>query len=209
MGSSFLTTINVLLGLYCVLIFLKMVVQFGLPNHPARFTLYLVTLCAAVFFSMKALAGLGFLAPVYYMQWKSLPLVAGSIGLLLQVITTLGQLTVIQQKVFSRIPLLAAVIVYSLFSSKANYFFGFCILASAVFLSVSVGKARYQKRMFFKMVLFLSLFGLSTLFNHYWLYVTGELFLFPALFYFSIFQKTFGISALVDDFQSEGPGVVA
>lgn len=209
MGSSFLTTINVLLGLYAVLIFIKMVVQFGLPGHPARFTMYLVTLCGAAFFSMKALVALGPLPPLYYMQWKSLPLVTGGLGLLLQVITTMGQLTVIQQKVFSRIPLLGAVIVYSLFSSHANHFFVFCLIAASLFLIFSVGKARYQKRMFFKMVLFLSLFGALALIYEYWAYVLGELFLFPALFYFSIFQKTFGISAMVDDFQAESSGEVA
>ncbi len=207
MGSSFLTTINVLLGLYCVVIFLKMAIQFGLPTHPGRFTMYLVTLCAAVFFSLKGLAGLGWLAPVYFLKWRTLPIVAGSMALLLQVISTLGQLSLLQQKIFSRLPLIASLLVFAFFPSKADFFFILCLSSGTIFLTVSVGKVRYQKRMFFKMVLFLALFGLFTLPNNYWTYVAGELFLFPALFYFSIFQKTFGISALIEQHQIESPGV--
>ncbi len=208
MGSYFLTTINVLLALYCVVVFIKMIVQFGLPNHPARFTLYLVCLCVTAYFTLKAAAGLGFLAPVYYLQWRSFPLVAGSIGLLLQVITTLGQMGILQQKIFSRMPLLGGLIVVSFFSMHTEVIVGLALVLATLFLTVSVGKARYQKRMFFKMVLFLGLFGASTLINEYWVYALGELFLFPALFYFFIFQKTFGIAAMMDDYQAESSGAL-
>lgn len=209
MGSYFLTTINVLLALYCVVAFIKMVVQFGLPNHPARFTLYLISLCVTAYFSLKAATGLGFLAPVYYLQWRSFPLVAGSIGLLLQVITILGQMGILQQKIFSRMPLLGGLIVFAFFSVYTEVFVGFSLALATLFLSVSVGKARYQKRNFFKMVFFLSLFGASTLVNDYWVYALGELFLFPALFYFFIFQKTFGINAMVNEFQAENSGALS
>lgn len=209
MGSYFLTTINVLLALYCVLALIKMIVQFGVPNHPSRFTLYLVSLSVTAYFSLKATTGLGLLAPVYYLQWRSFPLVAGSIGLLLQVVTTLGQMGILQQKIFSRMPILGGLIVFSFFSAYTEYVMGLAIILASLFLTVSVGKARYQKRMFFKMVFFLSLFGLCTLVNQYWIYVVGELFLLPALFYFFIFQKTFGINAMVDEFQAESSGALS
>lgn len=209
MGSYFLTTVNVLLALYCVAAFIKMIVQFGLPNHPARFMLYLVTLSVTAYFSLKAATGLGLIAPVYYLQWRSFPLVAGSIGLLLQIITILGQMGIFQQKIFSRMPLLGGLIVFSFFSMYADVLVAISLILSTLFLTVSVGKARYQKRMFFKMVLFLSLFGLCTLVNQYWVYALGELFLLPALFYFFIFQKTFGITAMVDEFQAESSGALS
>lgn len=207
MGSSFLTTINVGLGLYSIILFLKLIIQFGLPNHPVRFTMYLVSLCATAFFTMKAIVGLGFIPPVEYMKLRVLPLVIGSLALLLQVITTIGQFSLIQQKIVSRMPLIAGLLVFAFFPQKAEVFFAACVLTAALFLSVSVGKARYQKRIFFKMFFFLVLFSGSVWINHYWVYVLGELLLFPSLFYFFVFQQTFGVSALVSQFQSEDLGV--
>lgn len=198
MGSSFLTTINVALSLYSVILFVKTIVQFGLPNHPARFIMYLVCLCASAYFTLKALTGIGYVAPVDYLKWRTLPLVAGSLGLLLQVISSIGQASRIQQKIISRIPLIFALLVYAVFPTKADFFFIGCILATVLFLSISVGKARYQKRMILKMSLFLLIFGVLIQAGNYWVYNLGELFLFPALFYFFIFQQSFGVSALVE-----------
>lgn len=198
MGSSFLTAINVGLSLYSLVLFVKAVVQFGLPNHPARFTLYLVSLCASAYFTLTALAGLGLISPFDYLRWRSIPIVAGSLGLLLQVIMMVGNFSRIQQKVFSRVPLMVALLFFAFFQSKADLFFGICILASVLFLSISVGKVRYQKRMFFKMSLFISFFAVLTQVGNYWAYNLGELFLFPALFYFFIFQQSYGVSALVE-----------
>ena len=203
MGSSFLTTINLALGLYSIVLFMKLVIQFGLPNHPVRFTMYIVSLCATAFFTMKGLVGIGIIPPVDYMKFRILPMVIGSLALLLQVITSIGQFSLIQQKIVSRMPLIAGLMVFAFFPQKAELFFCICLLAATLFLSVSVGKARYQKRMFFKMVLFLGLFGGALLINQYWVYVLAELLLFPGLFYFFIFQQTFGVSALVEQFQSE------
>lgn len=207
MGSSFLTTINVGLSLYSIILFLKSIIQFGLPNHPARFLLYLVSLCACAFFTMKALTDLGYVSPMDFIRLRALPMVAGSLALLLQVITTVGQFSMIQQKVISRIPLMAALLVFAFFPTHADKFFGVCILAGVLFYSVSVGKARYQKRMFFKMAFFLSVTFLLAMINIFWVYIIGQLFLFFCLFYFYIFQQTFGITALVEKFQAENSGV--
>lgn len=199
MGSSFLTAINVVLGLYCVIIFLKNMIQFGIPNHPARFTLYLVTLCATTFFAMRAMADLGLMNPFVFMRWRALPLVAGSLGLLLQVITIVGHFSHIQQKIISRIPLMGALLFFAFFWEQADWFFGASVLIAVLFLSISVGKARYQKRMLVKMALFVGLFGLFKLSNNFTLYIIGELFLFPALFYFFIFEQSYGVTALVEE----------
>lgn len=203
MGSSFLTTINALLALYSVIVFLKMIIQFGLPNHPGRFTLYLVSLCAAFYFSMKALTGIGLISPMDYLRFRPIPIVGGGLGLLIQIVTSVGKFSIIQQKVISRIPLMAALLVYFFFPSKAELFFGICILAAVLFLTVSVGKARYQKRMFFKMAFFLTLSGLFHLTEHYWSYVLGDIFLFPGLFYFFIIQQTYGVTAMVERYRAE------
>ena len=123
MGSSFLTTINALLALYSVIVFFKMIIQFGLPNHPGRFTLYLVSLCAASYFSMKTLTGIGLISPMDYLKFRAIPIVGGGLGLLIQIITSIGQFSIIQQKVISRVPLMAALMVYFFFTSKAELFF--------------------------------------------------------------------------------------
>ena len=160
MGSSFLTAIHLGLSLYCVINFLKMLVQFGLPNHPARFTIYLVSLCASAYFVMKFLTEMNLVNAFLYMKWRALPLVAGSLALLLQVITVIGNFSQIQQKIISRIPLMMALLFFAFFSEQADYFFIGCVLVSVLFLTISVGKARYQKRMLVKMAFFL--FGSST-----------------------------------------------
>lgn len=207
MGSSFLTAIHLGLSLYCVINFFKMLVQFGIPNHPGRFTIYMVSLCASAFFTLKFLTEINVVNPFLFMKWRALPLVAASLGLLLQVITVVGSFSQIQQKIISRIPLMAAVLFFAFFSSKADYFFGGCILASVLFLTISVGKARYQKRMLVKMTLFLFIFWVFTLFNNFALHIVGELFLFPALFYFFIFQQSYGVSILVERFVEQDSGV--
>lgn len=203
MGSSFLTAIHLGLSLYCVINFFKMLIQFGLPNHPARFTLYLVSLCATAFFSMKFLTELNLVNPFLFMKWRALPLVAGSLALLLQVITVIGNYSLIQQKIISRIPLIMALLFFAFFSEKADYFFIGCVLVSVLFLTFSVGKARYQKRMLVKMAIFLSLFWGLRQFNYFPLFVVAELFLFPALFYFFIFQQSYGVSALVEGYAQD------
>lgn len=206
MGSSFLTAINLVLAVYCVIMFVKMMIQFGLPNHPGRFILYLVSLCATSFFVIKTMTEMNLVSPFLFTRWKSLPLVAGGLGLLLQVITCIGQFSLIQQKIISRIPLMAALLFFAFFEIYADYFLIGCLLAVVLFLSVSVGKARYQKRMLFKMIFFMSLVLVGIVTN-YTVFVVTQLFLFPALFYFFIFQQSYGVSTIVDKHLSENSGV--
>ena len=206
MGSSFLTTINVGLSLYSIILFLKSIVQFGLPNCPSRFLLYLTSFCASAFFTMKALTVLGYLAPFDFIRWQAFPLIAGGVALLLEVVSTLSYFSVLQQKVISRLPIMASALVFAFFPSHSDKLFWVCVLASVLFLSLSVRKARYQKRAFLKMVFFLGIYGLSVLMNQYWVYILGELFLFGSLFYFSIFQQAFGISGMIEKFQADNSG---
>lgn len=206
MGSSFLTAINLVLAIYCVIMFVKMLIQFGLPNHPGRFILYLVSLCATSFFVIKTMTEMELVSPFLFTRWKSLPLVAGGLGLLLQVITCVGQFSLIQQKIISRIPLMAALLFFAFFEIYADYFLIGCLLAVVLFLSISVGKARYQKRMLFKMILFMSLVLVGIVTN-YTVFLVTQLFLFPALFYFFIFQQSYGVSTIVDKHLSENSGV--
>lgn len=199
MDSSFLTWINVGLAFYSVILLLKMMIQFGLPNHPARVTTYLVSLCVSSFFVMKAAAGLGFLSPLDWMNWRTLPLVTGGLAILFQTIMVIGSFSLIQQKVISRLPLMAGLLCLAFFRDRADVFMAFSLGAAGLCLTISRGKARYQKRLFFKMIFFLSLFAVLALAQEYWVFLVGEGFLFFALFYFFLFEQSFALQALIDD----------
>jgi hypothetical protein len=164
-----------------------------------RFGLYVVLLCAVGYFALRAAAALGHVNPFFYLRCRALPLVAGSLGLLLQTISLVARSSGIQQKILSRIPLMAALLFTAFFSSYADWFFGVAITAAVLFLSAAVGKARYQKRALVKFALFLGLAGALSLAGDFRAFVAGQLLLFPALFYFFVFEHAVGVAALVDD----------
>ncbi len=203
MDSSFLTLVNVCLGIYSSYSFVKLVIRFGLPTHPTLFTIYIVSLCAAAYFGMKGVVGLGLISPIVWLKWRPLPLVAGSLALLLQVISTLGKIPVMQQKVISRLPLITGLLFFAFFSMYADYFFALAIALSLGFLSISVGKARHQKRLFVKMGIFLVLFQILRAFNTYWTFVLGESLLLVAMFYFFLFEESLGIKTILEEVSPE------
>jgi hypothetical protein len=209
MDSSFLIGFHVGLGLLACALFLKMIIQFGLPNHPVRVVAYMVSFCAAIYFSGLAATDLGFITPWMWMKWRPLPLIAGSLCLLLQTIMLIGNFSLIQQKVVSRIPLMAALLCFAFFSAYADVVACTFIFLGALFLIVSVRKARYQKRSYLKMAL-MFFFHLACVFSGWYVvYVLGQLFLVATVFYLFIFEHSFGVAALVDDFkmtlQEENP----
>ena len=208
MDSSFLTLVNVALGLFATFSMVKLIIRFGLPNHPARLTIYLVTFCAAIYFGMKAAAALGMVPPFAWMRWRTLPLVAGSLALLLQVFSTIGRISRFQQKEISRLPLIAGMLFFAFFPAYADYFFMGTVVMGCAFLSISVGKSRHQKRLYAKMTLFLALFLLFSMTSIYWLYVVGDALLLGAMFYFFLFEESIGVKAMIEDF-SNGEGMTA
>lgn len=205
MDSSFLTLVNVSLGLYTTICFFKILIQFGLSNHPARYTAHLIVLCVFCYFLGLSLTDLGVIGPLEWMRWRSVPVVAGSLAMLLQVILMGNQFSRVQQKVVSRLPIIAALLCFAFFYEKADYFLIITLVAGSLFLSISVGN-RYQKRQYYKMVFFLSLIYGCKLINIYWVYVLGEMLLFMALFYFFLFEQGFMMAAKMDDFKASLEG---
>ncbi len=199
MDSSFLTVVNVALGLFAAYSFFKIIVRFGLPNHPGRLTIYLVSFSAAIYFGMKAAFGLGIVPPLVWMRWRTLPLVAGSLGLLLQVFSTVGQISQMQQKVISRLPLITGLLFFVFFPGYADYFFTGTVVVGVAFLSISVGKVRHQKRLFLKMSLFMIMFQIIQAFDIYWIFVIGEALLLVAMFYFFLFEESLGVKTIIED----------
>lgn len=202
MGSAFLTTINLGLGLYCVINFIKSLVQFGLPNHPSRFTMYLVNLCVTTLMVMQCLADFHFLSPWHFVNLRAFPLVIGSLALLMEVTSIIGHFNQFRLRILSRIPLIAGLVCATFFNPYADMVASALICISVLFLIVSVGERRYQKRIMVKMSLFLAIFLSCKSTQYFGIYLVGVLFLFPALFYLFIFQQSFGISALVEEHQA-------
>lgn len=201
MDSSFLIGFHIGLGLLSCALFIKMIIQFGLPNHPARVVAYMVGFCTAVYFSGLAATDLELITPWMWMKWRPLPLIAGTLCLLLQTIMLIGNFSLIQQKVVSRIPLMAALLCFAFFNAYADQVAGAFILLGGLFLIVSVRKARYQKRTYLKMAL-MYLLHLGCLFSGWYpVYVLGQMFLIATVFYLFIFEHSFGVAALVDDFK--------
>lgn len=202
MGSAFLTTFHLSLSLFAVIHFIKSIAQFGLPNHPARFSMYLVYLCVASFLVMQSLTDLHLVTPWHFVSFSAYPLVIGSLTLLMEITSIVGHVSQFRQRILSRIPLIAGLVTATFFNFYAERIAIGFICTSVLFLIVSVGKARYQKRILFKMVLFLGLFLGCKASQIFWVYTVGVLFLFPTLFYLFIFQQSFGISSLVEDHQA-------
>lgn len=201
MDSSFLMWLHISLGLISIGFFLKMIIQFGLPNHPARLLAYVVGLSVTVYFAGQALTDMSLLTPWFWIQWRPLPLVAGSLCLLLQTIMLVGNFSIVQQKIISRIPLMAALLCFAFFHAYADHLSVFFVLIGASFLIVSVRKARYQLRAYLKMTLMFCVFlGLAHS-GWYLAYLLGQVFLLVSLFYLFVFEHSFGVASLMGEFR--------
>jgi hypothetical protein len=203
---TILTFVNLGLGLFSLVLFTKLIIQFGLPNHPARFTCYLAALCGCSYFVMQAGVDLRVLHFSEWQKLRVLPLVVGGLTLLLQTIMMVGSFSLIQQKVVSRMPLIAGLLCLAFFPSKADWFFIAGLTAGLLFLCFNRNEARHQRRIYIKMCLFILAFFLAKLINVYWVFTLGQALLGMAIFYFFQFQNAFGISALVDEFREAMDG---
>jgi len=201
MDSSFLTCLHAGLGFYSGGLFLKLIFTFGLPNHPLKLTAYLVSFCASFYFCTKTVVDLQLVSPWFWMQYRTLPVVAGGLALLLQTITLVGEYKEYQLKAISRIPVMGSLLCLAFFNSKADILFGACLFAGSLFLLLAGNKARHQKRLFLKMTFFASVYGLLQLPGLYWLHLLSISALFASLFYFFLFEQTFGIRAIVERFE--------
>jgi hypothetical protein len=206
MDSSFLTGLHISLALFSCLFLVRLIIQFGLPNHPARFLSYLVSFCIVAYFISEALTDLGLLSPWVWVKWRAFPLVAGGFCLLLQTITLLGTMNFLQQRVISRLPLIVALLSTAFFSQFADALFSVFLLLGGLFLIVFVRKSRYQKRLYVKMsFMFIGQLVCNYL-GYYYAYLVGQVFLCLTVFYAFLFQQSFGILALIDDHRQESEG---
>ncbi len=206
MDSSFLTWIHISLGLFACLQFLKIIIQFGLPNHPARLIAYVTCLSTAVYFSALALTDLNLLSPWIWMKWRALPLIAGSLSILLQSIIFFGGFPLIYQKVMARVPVMAALLCFAFFPLYADTLSSLFLLVGGLFLIISVKKDRHLKRLYLKFLFMFSWYLILMATNNYTAYVLAQLILFLTLFYIFLFEKSVCLTALVDDYKASAEG---
>jgi len=142
MDSSFLIAFHGLIGVMACVLFFKMLIQFGWPNHPGRLTAYVVGLCVCFYFVGLFLADLRYFPQKAWEHWKALPLIAGSLCLLLQTIIAGGNFSLIQLKIISRIPFMGALICSALFPQMAQSLALLFILLGSLFFIISVRQSR-------------------------------------------------------------------
>ena len=206
MDSSFLTGIHIILGLQACFLFFKMLIQFGLPNHPARFGAYVVGLCITLYFFGLALTDLNLFPALVWMKWRALPLIAGSLCLLLQTIMLVGRFSLVQQKIISRMPLMAALLCSAFFSQYADHLAVFFLFFGCAFLVILVKAARYEKRLYLKMGLMLLLSVILVQGHTQIAYLISQLFLLLMVFYAFLFEHSYCVAALMDELKQDLEG---
>jgi hypothetical protein len=206
MDSSFLITIHALMGIFTCVLFLKMIIQFGWPNHPGRLTAYMVALCICFYFVGLVCTEFGLIPQKAWDHWRALPLVSGSLCLLMQSIMTGGNFSLIQQKVISRLPLMAALICSALFPQLASQLSLLFILAGGLFFIISVRKSRYQKRLYLKAIFFIILHTALNFSTGLVWQILSQAFLAGAVLYIFSFENSFGVWALIDDLSENSQG---
>jgi hypothetical protein len=206
MDSSFLISIHGLIAILTCVLFIKLVVQFGWPNHPGRLTAFLIGLCATFYFVGSFIVDLGYVPQKAWEHWRALPLIAGSLCLLLQTMMAGGNFSLIQQKIISRIPLMGALICSTLFPQVALQLSMSFILCGALFFIISVRKSRYQKRIYYRLVIFILFYVFLMASQITGLLVLAQIFLIGAIFTLFAFENSFGVWALTDDFRQDSEG---
>jgi len=199
MDSSFNNALEIVLAVFAVLAFLKLMIQFGLPRHPLRFLIFMVSLSLIFWLCGDTAATFKVISMNQWLRWRALPLVVTGVGLLIEAISIIGNLGYLQQKVISRIPLIASLVCFAIFPQKSFLFFVLSICVGFCLLLIGKDKARYQFRLYGKMLICLIL-GISL--KPYNLVMTGifsYVFFFGMLVYFFLLQQSFGISALIDE----------
>ncbi len=207
MDSSFLIAFHGLIGLLSCVLFFKMLVQFGWPNHPGRLTAYVVGLCLCFYFMGVILADLGYFPQKAWAHWKALPLVAGSLCLFLQTIIAGGNFSLIQQKIISRIPFMGALICSALFPQLAEPLSVIFILLGCFFFIISVKESRYQKRIYFRLVVFVLFYSGCLISTWIFLQILAQFFMIGAVVSIFAFENSFGVWALADEFRQDLEGV--
>ncbi len=207
MDSSFLIWPSFVLGFFSLILFTKMVVQFGVPKHPLKFFGYTITLSWTMLWIGASLVQLDIMDMTTWERWRSVFLLWPALGMFMEAVSQMGQFSQIQQRIMTRLPIIGSLLALSFMPQWVPYLVGiFLLLVAAIFL-LHVGKFRFHKRIFLKFIFFLALSGLSIFFPE----VLRSWFLMVVLLissiYFFLLQNTFCVTAHLEQFEAREIGV--
>jgi hypothetical protein len=203
MGSSFLTVLHSGLALFAGLAFFKLIIQYGRPNHPLKVISYLTTFAVFLLILGDPLADLGFISAWDWIKWQTLPLMASCFGLIFEIIMVLGGFNQLQQKIMTRLPLLAALLGYTFLKEHLQIIIPVTLILCLFLLIFSTKNLAFFRRVFIKMTIML---GLSSLLLNYgawnfqWL---RAILLYFSFFYFYLYQQGLAAISLVDSFHND------
>lgn len=202
MNSSFLLVIHFALSFYTLAIFLKSLFQFGLSNIYRKFFNYFLNLLLALYFGLFFVADLGFFIRNSLFKLQHLLIIMGSVSFMIQSLSYIHRTSKIKSRTLVRLPLLGGLLVWTFFLDHIVMIKDITLVLFFLYTTWLITKqalSRYLKRALFKMCFFSLLSFLSSqvyfLKEAYFHFIL----LFPALFYFYLYQHVLGISQLIDE----------
>jgi len=133
---------------------------------------------------------------LHFEKLKNLSLALGTCGFLVQLISVLGNFSMIQLKIFTRIPVLFALISFSMDFKFLTRLICLTLLLGLVLVITNFDKARYQARIYLKLI-FMFCFYLFLLEDTFYGQVLSYLPLCFTFYYYFKFQESVSIQALI------------
>ncbi len=202
MDSSFLIWPSFVLGLFSLLLFGKMLFQFGTPKHPLKFFAYTITLSWTLLWVGASLVQVDIIDMMTWERMRAVFLLWPALGLFMQMVSQLGEFSPVQQRIMTRFPILGSLVALAFMPQWVPYLVGFFLLLVLASFFVQVGKYRQHKRVFIKFLFFLILAGTSIylpeVFRPWFLMVV----LLASGFYFFLLQNLFCVTAHLEQIES-------
>lgn len=203
MGSSFLTVLHSALAIFAGIAFLKLIFQYGRPNHPLKVITYVTTFAGFAYFLGDALADLGFISGWDWVKWQTLPIMAVSFGLIFEIIMIIGGFSNLQLKIMTRLPLLGSLLGYTFLKEQTFLMAQVAIFICLILLIISTRNVAYFKRVFIKMTIMLGISQLLLLYAPWGIQWLRAFVLFFGFFYFYLLQQGLAAKALIDSLSDQ------
>ena len=189
MDSAFLTlrlTLEGSLFLFALVLFIKLLVQYGSPSRPLKLLSYLTSLSVVLFLGLSFFDDLNFLDHAFWLKARAILLATVASGLFVEALLLTEDFPNRQEKFIAKIPLLIGFLIFTALPRYVEVLALGFILGGAWVLVRSPGRLRYQKRIYTKLFIFSVLSAITPWFGFF------------VLFYFFLFQQTFGLMSLLE-----------
>jgi hypothetical protein len=189
MDSAFLTlqlTLEGSLFLFAFVLFIKLIVQYGGPTRPLKTLSYLTSASVVLFLGFNFFMSLGLVEYSLWLKARPILLATAASGIFIEAVLITEDFPNRQEKFIAKIPLLIGFLIFTAFPQYVEFLSTLLVLGGGWVLYRSPGRLRYQKRIFVKLLIFLALSALTSWFGFF------------VLFYFFLFQQTFGLMSLLE-----------